>query len=327
MIAQMTNSRATCARACQRKHKLRYIDGYRPVQTVDELRFGTLWHLGQEAWWNAVKAGVAIEARLASALAALSGEADPIERAKAEALLIGYHERWKGETHEVIGVEVPFETELRNPATGHPSRTWRLAGKLDLLLGSPNRIGEHKTTSEDISPGGDYWRRLRMDGQVSTYFAGAAALGYLPESCLYDVIRKPGIRPLKATPEENRKYTKAGALYAGQRLVDETPDEYKVRLLEDIAAAPEKYFARGTVVRLENELAEAQHDMWQLAQQIHESEIAGRFPRNPNACLMYGRNCEYWAYCTGEASLDDASLFRKAENVHPELEKKSVTPL
>jgi hypothetical protein len=38
-------------------------------------------------------------------------------------------------------------------------------------------VVEHKTSSEDVTPGSFYWSRLRMDGQVSVYFDGARALG------------------------------------------------------------------------------------------------------------------------------------------------------
>ena len=43
-----------------------------------------------------------------------------------------------------------------------------------------------------------------IDGQVSGYYVGASTLGYEVDVCLYDVIRKPTIRPYKATPEESR---------------------------------------------------------------------------------------------------------------------------
>lgn len=313
----MTNSRASCARACQRKHKYRFIDGYERVSVDDALRFGELWHLGQEAWWNAMRTGAMVDDRLALALKAIQAESDPFEKAKVEALLIGYDLRWGNEFFDVIAVEARFEADLRNPQTGHPSRVWRLSGKLDVLL--PDAFVEHKTTSENIFPGSDYWRRLRIDGQVSTYFDGSAALGHSAERCIYDVVRKPTIRPLNATPPEARKFTKAGALYAGQRLLDETPEEYKTRILEDIASDPSKYYARGEVVRLEAELAEARFDLWQLAQQIRESELAGRFPRNPGACFNYNRPCEFFGVCTGEESLEDPAKFRRLGDVHPEL--------
>lgn len=321
VLRLLTSSRLKDARACQRLHRLVYTSGYRPVTDAAALRFGTLFHRGQEPWWLAWKS--CGEERLALALQAVAGEADPFDLVRAEELLRGYHFRWAAEPYEVLAVEVPFETELRNPISGASSRTWRLAGKIDAIVRDTRDgrilVVEHKTSSEDISPGSEYWRRLRMDGQVSVYYEGARSLGFDVAGCLYDVIHKPTIRPLLATPEESRKYKKDGTLYAAQRDQDETPEEFRARLVESIAEKPEAYFARGEVVRLEAEMSDALFDIWQLGQQIRESELADRAPRNPDACVRFGRTCPFFGVCTGTESLDDATLFTCSTIVHPEL--------
>lgn len=303
-MSLLTSSRLRAARRCLRLHRFLYLDGYRPVERPGPRRFGTLVHQALEAWW-----GAAGEERLDAALAALdAGEADPFERAKAEALLRGYHLRWGDEPYDVLAVEAEFEAPLRNPATGQPSRTYRLGGKVDAIVRDRRDgrvlIVEHKTTSEDASPGSEYWRRLRMDGQVGIYYAGARALGHDVAGCLYDVLRRPGQRPLKAN---------------GRRAADETPDEYLARVISAIADAPGDFYARGEVVRLEDEMAEAMHDVWQTAVQIREATITGRHPRNPDACVGFGRTCDFFGVCTGEASLDDWTQFTRTDDVHPEL--------
>lgn len=316
----LTNSRTKTARACMRLHWLRYDLGWTSVVEAAALRFGDLFHRGLAAWWIGTY-------RLDEALGAMQGEADPFERAKAEALMIGYDARWSGDfSWETLAVEQEFNTLLRNPETGRASKTWTLGGKLDLVVRSSGRVlgGEHKTASDDITPGSPYWLRLRMDSQISIYYDGAAALGYHVEGFLYDVIGKPALRPLKATPMDARKYTKAtktepSRLYANQRETDETPEEYRDRILADIAANPNSYYQRGEVVRLESELAEARADLWQTAQAIQTARRTGQYPRNPDACVRYGRTCEFFEVCTGQASLEDATRFRRLESVHPEL--------
>ena len=57
----------------------------------------------------------------------------------------------------------------------------------------------------------------------------------------------------------------------------------------------------------------------QTAEQIRESHNAGRYPRNFDACWRYGI-CPYFAVCTNEASIEDPTLYRKLESVHPELD-------
>ncbi len=321
----LTTSRQSCASRCQREHHYAYRLGYRPVRDAESLRFGTLVHLALEAWWLAAKAGEPDELRLAAALTAMEGEADPFDRARAEAMVYGYDARWSADLadYEVLAVEAKFETPLINPETGAPSRTWVLGGKIDLVLRhrASGRIiiTDHKTASVDIRKGSDFYRRLRIDRQVSTYYSGAAALGFDAQEWMHDVLAKPAQRPLKATPVESRKFTKDGALYKTQRDQDETPDEYRARVMAAIAEDPEAYFQRATVVRLETELEEAAFDAWQTARQLREAELAGRYPRNPDACVRYGSTCSYFPVCTGEAQLEDPTLYRRIDTPNPEL--------
>jgi hypothetical protein len=176
-------------------------------------------------------------------------------------------------------------------------------------------VVEHKTTSSDIGPGSAYWAKLTLDTQVSAYLGAHEGV----EGMLYDVIRKPGIRPYKATPPADRKYTKAGALYASQREADETPEEFAERLRADISADPNRYYQRGVIVRLPDEAAEAARDTWLVAGSIRESMRLDAWPRNPGACDSYGRTCDYWSVCAGQAHLDDEALFRTADTAHEEL--------
>lgn len=313
----MTASRARCARSCQRQHRYQYWDGYRPVRVDENLTFGTLTHLWLEAWWS-----VGGGDRLEAALSSIPTDVDPFDRARAEVMARGYDARWGDVECEVVGVEVEFRGPLQNPDTGAPSRTWKVGGKIDAIARLPDgrvMVVEHKTSSEDVSAGSDYWKRLQIDGQISFYYDGARALGLKVDGCIYDVLAKPALRPLKATPPESRKYTKDGRLYANQRDRDETPEEYRDRLVEAVSANPNAYYARGEVVRLESELEEARYDTWALSKSLQEAHRAGRYPRNPDACVRYGHTCPFFGVCTGCESLDNPELFRRNASVHPEL--------
>ncbi len=323
----LTSSRLKTARGCKREHRIKYELGYRPATEAEELFFGSLIHLGLEAWWNAVKDGTWVADGLPRALAAMRAvKCDPFVQVRAETMMMGYDARWSADAanYEVLGVEQRFECDVVNPETGAPSRTWRLGGKLDVLVRDRRdglvRFIEHKTSSEDVSPGSPYWRKLRMDGQVSVYFDGSAALGHEATACIYDVLGKPGLRPLKATPLEKRKYKADGTLYANLRDVDETPEEYRLRVAEAITSEPDRYYSRGEVVRLEQELADARFDVWAMGRELRENELAGRAQRNPDACFRMGNWCPFFDVCTGAASLDDQALFRKSDNVHSELQ-------
>jgi hypothetical protein len=313
LLELLTNSRATCFRRCQREHQYRYIDGIVPLREGDALRFGTLMHHALEAWWNAVKAGLSPEERLRAALSAIDAkrtpETDEYDLARAKALMVGYDARWGAECYEVIAVEAEFRAPLVNPETGAESRTYQLAGKLDVLARDERGrvlIIEHKTSGQDISSGSTYWQKLRLDSQVSMYFGGAAALGHQPEVCVYDVIGKPRLRPY----EKNTK-----------RAADETADEFFRRLTSEIASAPDKYFQRGEIVRLEGELARHQREQWAQAHTMREARRLNVAPMNPDSCAKFGDSslCGYFEACCGSASLDDTTRFKRLESVNPEL--------
>lgn len=181
-------------------------------------------------------------------------------------------------------------------------------------------VSERKTTTRDITYGSLYWTQLLLDPQISLYSRAARYFGLDVRGVLYDVLRVPQLKPLMATPMESRKYKKGtSVLYANQRAEDETPEEYGRRCLDVIAADPDKYYKRATIVRLEREQLEADLDVWQTAHAIRESRRLRLYPRNPDSCQQWGRTCDYFPICTGLTSVDDTMMFRPDTRLHPEL--------
>jgi hypothetical protein len=312
----LTASRMKAFRACARQHHYAYVLGRRPLTESAALSFGTVMHAALEAWWSTGPAGA-----LELALQHLPENLDPYTRARAEAMLFGYDVAWGDKGFEALAIEKEFKLPLINPDTGARSRTWELAGKIDVIARGPDGrvwVIEHKTSSEDIGLGGAYRARLTLDGQVSQYIEGTHALGYDVAGVIYDVLKKPTIAPFEATPEESRKYKKDGTLYAAQRDRDETPEEYRDRCVEKLGAEPEKFFAHIEVVRLEADRDEYAFDVWQLGELMRESERTGRAPRNGDACFRYGSPCAFLAVCQGRDSIDNPYSFRTA-GASPEL--------
>lgn len=330
----LTQSRLRAFWSCARRHKLKYLDLISPRERNAELRFGALFHCGLEAWWMAGipedRLQIAIEAmRSAQEINDDFADTNPYEFARAQALMEGYDARWGNEPFVCLGAEVEFRCPLINPETGMPSRTFDLGGKLDAIARDTRDgrvyVVEHKTASGDITEGSEYWRRLRMDAQVSTYYLGAKALGHEVAGCLYDVALRPAQRPYQATPADKRKLKADGTLYANQRDRAETPTEFLDRVRLEIAEKPATFYQRGIVVRLDAEVAEFQWDVWQTARLIREAEVAQRHPRNADSCVQYNRTCDYFDICTGAASAEDASLFERGSRPHPELAAPAET--
>lgn len=344
MIEIVTKSRLAAFSTCQRLHDMAYNKGYRSILPRELAEWGTLFHAGLDAWWGVFKDGdgpgsaniqpfpglpLATAMRAMESARATAPAIDDAAFAKAQVMMIAYDSRWSETMSEweVLGVEVEFITTIPG------RRRLRVAGKLDKLLRKRSDgsiwFVEHKTTGADLSAGSTYWQRLRMDPQVSIYHSGMRSLGHEPMGCLYDVIDRPALRPLKATPVELRKYTKAtktepSRLYSNQREADETVDEFRERLGALISEVPDAYFARAEVVRLESEIEESERDVEETALQIRATATAEHSPRNPNACFLYNRPCEFLSACDGTASLDDETKFRRTDNVHEELTLKSA---
>lgn len=323
----ITNSRLKAFRACPRLHQLRYNEGIRPLEDAEALAFGSAMHAGLEAWWIAHSRDDGPAALDAAQEKIAEAGLDEWSAAKAEVLMAGYSARWAAAVaeYEVIAVEREFRAPIVSP-TGRRVRGLKMAGKIDVIVRRRSDglllLVEHKTSGADLSPGSTYWARLRMDSQVSLYFdGGAAALrGQEIAGCIYDVIEKPAIRPLKATPVESRKYVQGtGRLYANQRENDETLDEFKARLVKLLIDEPEAYFQRSEVVRLDGELEAARRDVYETALLIRDSAHKGFAPRNVDNCHAYGRACEFLSACDGTGSIDDETKFRRVTNVHSEL--------
>lgn len=326
----ITQSAFRSFRKCPRYYEQYYVQLYRPVVVADPLQFGTVWHDIREIWWN--KRG---DERLSAALQRLAevrdhpdNELDEFVLSKLLVMLRGYHERWFGyvESLDILGVEQQFEIPLVNPRSERESRTYKIQGKLDAVVRENGQLWvvEEKTAADDLKPESPYWKRLEVDPQSSLYYYAVKQMfGEQPAGVLYFVNVKPQYRPLKKT--ENIKMKKDGSgPYAGQRLADETATEYAVRMAGFVSENPEKYFQMVRVPRLERDIKESQIDVWDTAQAIRKAELSGTWLRNPDACIHpFGSCCSFLPVCTHRASLDDQSMYRKAETSHEELNQTS----
>lgn len=319
----LTASRLKTARECAAKERLAYRDGWRPVREGEALRFGTLMHFALEQWWLTRGDLAAAESAIDSTL---NAETDLFNFQKAKEMLRAYHARWFAdlELYDVLDVEVEFRAPLINPETMRASRTWGLAGKIDAILRRRSDghvvVREFKTTSEEIEHDSEnYWLRLSMDSQISFYIIGGEALGHTIDEALYDVMRKPGLRPLEATPEDKRKYRADGKLYATQREISETPEEYGARIAIELVESSQKYFRRREIPRIESQLEDAMFDCWQAVQAMTATHKAPRAVRNPDACFRWGSVCQFWTICSLGVDPETLSTLRRLPSPHPEL--------
>lgn len=256
---------------------------------------------------------------LENALAAIdSADADELSKAKCRALMVGYDNRWAGAGYTSISAEEPFMLPVVNPDTGAKSKSFVQVGVFDGMVEFDGRTfcREGKTTSEDIAdPNSTYWRRLVIDSQVSSYALANWQAGRKIDGTLYDVVRKPTIRPKKLALSDRKGITSLGsyahakvseatqqAVIAG--LESENPELFGLRLTADVLKDPAKYFARRIVPRLDGEILEWAEDLWDLTQDLLATRRRNRWPKTSAACMNYGRPCEYLGICSGHDSPD-----------------------
>jgi len=330
-----------------RQHYYRYELGLRSRRDARALRMGAAVHLGLERWSQGVPSDEAIRE------AVLGYDdcphwADPhdwaVEREIVANLLAGYVWRYQDDPLEYIEVERAWRMPLRNPRTRRQSRTYELAGKRDGIVrladGRP-LVLERKTTSEDIGSGSDYWLRLRCDPQISLYLLSARHDGHDAGGVLYDVLRKPSIRPRRIPVTDDDSLKMVIDDETGERVLNangkprqsagpgmtlatrtETAEEYGARLLADIEERPDFYFQRREVPRLEDDLEEFRLECWQQAKLLISCRRWGRWFRNVsrNTCPF----CEYSSLCLQSITVDSAMApagFEFVSDVHPELKE------
>lgn len=275
-----------------------------------------------------------IDLALAAATPPAEEATDPFMVARIRGLLIGYDARWKDATWAVEAVEQEVVSPLINPDTGRKSRAFPLhCSKLDVLahhICEGLCVVEHKTTSEKIDdPDAPLFKRLPFDSQVSKYALSCWQSGKKVSAVVYDLCRKPGIRPRKLTKADYETLIHSGeycgfvitgdSKMAAAESGDENPELFEYRVARETIDNPDSYFVRKPLRPLDNEIVDYARELWDIARDMHWSHKEEMFTRNPGACLMYGRPCEYLGICSGHDTPDSDKWVRK-EQVHRELE-------
>lgn len=350
----LTNSRIGTYSKCRRRAYYAYELGLRPQREHAALRTGTNFHAGLDL----LAQGKPLDKVLAEVAAFYDVAPDYMtmhdwqcEREVVLRLLVGYHASWAADRWEFLATEQPFQVPIINPETGKPSTQFARGGVIDKIVRLRDgriAIVEHKTKSGTLDPSDDYWRRLRFDNQISGYIEAARSMGYPVETIIYDVVRKPGLRPSQV-PELDENGDKQVVDKDGQRVYNpngkprlsadagkgytmlkrlETPEEFGERVEADIAENQATYFARIEVARLDSDLDEYRHELWQTQKDYRQSQLTGRWYKNTSACLL-GVRCPYFELCYANwkpthneaGALEIPEGYSQLTHMHPEIER------
>lgn len=359
----LTHTSMSTFAQCRRKYQLRYILGLVPDREPGYFRFGGAYHLAHEVLGKTGSLERAVEAvreryndlppwarNNTEAQAELAVECETVVR-----LFCGWHWRWASDEYlsanpeervDVLQAEESFALPILNPETGGTAKAHRRAGKRDQLISYQSRtlLREFKTTGDDIAPESDYWRHLRIDAQISNYFLSYETEGVQLDGVLYDVVRKPSIRPKqiptldgdgkkivvdKQTGErlknkDGKSWKQSVSDSSTQELLSrtETPSEYGDRLTQDIGERPDWYFARREAPRLASDIEEFKADLWMKHVAIMHAKRMGHFPRESRSCFAMGK-CPYFDLCANNWIPEGSDMpegFVLTDDYHPELD-------
>lgn len=344
----LTNSSIACFKSCRKKYQFSYVLGIRPCYDAKALRMGTAVHAGLDC----LKKGMHVDLALAVVrdcylVMPESFDANDwqIECETAVALVNGYAWRWSAPM-TVVASEQSWNLRLLNPETNSPSTVFDIAGKMDGIIKMEDgrlAVLEHKTCSEDIGLESDYWRRLQLDHQITLYVYAARQLGHAVATVLYDVIRKPTIKPnavavcddlgakIVLGPDGQRVRTERGQWRqsgdSAKGYVVQTramlPDEWSKKLTTDIGERYDFYFCRREIPRLDTDIEECISELWDTQKIIRDAMNQNRWYKtvSKNTCDF----CPYWGLCSSRYDPSDTlpEGFIRVTDFHPELKEES----
>ena len=346
-----TASSISTGMQCPKLYKYKYVEGYRGKAT-GPMKIGTLTHKGLEEYWLAKSLDEALEAmRIMSEGSEWDGQEDDwwksddgqIAYARCCAYVRGYYAKYKDRDlledllwdFDELPVTIFVEKEFQFKLNGVNYR-----GKMDVLIIDHERneatVIEHKTTSSAVDIGGNYFRRLPLDIQLTIY--RQAALQHLKERAgaewdpplprvIYDVIQTSKSAPRQKTKEEGghpvrkRKEETLEEVDARKQANLETLEEFSERMAKeygDDEGRSSKY------VRHETMCTNSQHiqRLIELEEYVSLLENKGFLEiRNSTSCGNYG-GCAFLDVCLGVTTLNGALHLEKREVLHPELEGK-----
>ena len=152
---------------------------------------------------------------------------------------------------------------------------------------------------------------------------------------LYDVWRKPAIRPKKLTQADSKKFAATGE-YCGETFkvsdtvgpdglgiavngrgaevepgakegtfaIRETPQMFGARLLEEITTNPEKYFARKEVDRSEADIKSFEHELYAIYKTISHMRKTGHWYPVETSCEDHGK-CDFISSCYSHHEIEE----------------------
>lgn len=216
---------------------------------------------------------------------------------RAHAMYEAWAARWAAADHPLAALEVVEGAEAFDLRIGYLDRPWLARGERDGIVQLPDgrlALLRRWITGESIGPDDDLTHRLRLDLEAQLHAASALHDEHEVEVIVFDVLRKPSLHPHPANTE----------------VLAEPPQDYRKRVLNELARAPATYFTRFEVP-LTRQTKRPLSSIADRALEDLERARRGRFWwKNTAACTRRGSTCPYLRICS-------AGEYRQADPLPP----------
>jgi hypothetical protein len=311
--SHLSHSRLNLFLACHEKYRLHYEEKLEPVGGIEALSMGSAFQKAIEHQepniaalaldgWTIDSAGNALPPE--DELHFHTQEAEDkhrVNQAIVRAAAALYLRKWPAPQGERR--EFEFLVRLRNPWTGHYSRTFDLLGYADGLIDPTVRTFGSLGSYDSRKP--LELTENKLVGQVSKVMVERLPLDRQLQLLRYGVWRATG-RPVNVV---HFRWIKKPSIKQRQK---ETVDEFVDRIAADYEERedfyayepPPSYITAADLLRIECEL-------WTWAEQLRQLRRQRIYDRNTSVCSDYG-GCAYIPVCSGDP--DALSLYqRRAE--------------
>jgi hypothetical protein len=276
-MLEVSNNSASIARACWMKYKFYRIDGLKPLRKDRALTLGVTVHKAFEDIYEGLPQQQVLQNILDSYDTAIK-IATPEEK---EDLVV--------DKYTSLGMVEFYPAELHQFQDNKSEREFnvslchgvRLVGRIDgdVKFSNARWVRELKTSGAPIK---QFKQRCDVSYQASGYkFALEKETGVNYEGVMYDIIRKP------------RLYKR----------VNDTAETFGKRIFDDYASTrldtskKLSYFERHYSYRNSYQMECFTTDMVKLAKEIRTRTRKKDWVRNPDACMLYNRLCDYAPIC------------------------------
>lgn len=344
----LSNSRINTYRKCPRMYELKYVLGLKRHRDNEAALDGKSLHQAIELMLKGES-----ERSVVRQVYAQYCEQDPVSAEYKSFMVVAIARAWRrvyvNDPLEYIAVEQHAEMPLKSPLTGRNSTKHRVQGFIDGIVRHRDGtmwVVDHKLTSDSVGAESDFVKRLGIDTQPFTYIALATHLGLKVNGFIYDLVRKPGIRPRGLRNKEIEELA-GGAKWHGHSIetanseaarivmkpkaeweMRETPPMYAARVYAEMVSDPGKYFGRHMMVPSRSELREWHNDLWMTKKLLDMSQNQGLYPKDTRSCLFPYR-CDFADFCLNRRSIDNPgpeyTITPKEEAIDGKAEDRSTS--